>query len=455
MKVLLADYVLPITSPPIEKGAVVVEGRKIKFVGKASEIKIPGAQRKDFGRSVLMPGFVNAHSHLELTFMRNKLSLTENNFLTWLLTLTQIRKQFSEEEIELSALLGAIEGIKAGVTCFADVGNIAAASFKALKKLNLRGVVYQETNFSPLNSSASADFERLQEKFLTLKQNETELVRAGMSPHAPYTVSRKLFEKIAQYAIDEKVPIMIHAAESRDEISFLLKGEGVFAEIYKRGSYEWNPPRKRVILYLQETGILDARPLLAHCVHLTDEEIACIFEKKCKVAHCPRSNARFGHGIAPLEKFLDTEVPCGIGTDSVISSGNSSILQEGAVALLLSRLYQERKRFIKPEEIIKLSTIGGAYALGLEDEIGSLEAGKQADIIAISLDSIYQQPVLLNNLDVSSDIYSCLLFASQISDVIFTMVSGKELYSDGKLLIFDENEVKNRIIKALKFLRGI
>jgi 5-methylthioadenosine/S-adenosylhomocysteine deaminase len=125
------------------------------------------------------------------------------------------------------------------------------------------------------------------------------------------------------------------------------------------------------------------------------------------------------------------------------------------VALLLSRLYQERKRFIKPEEIIKLSTIGGAYALGLEDEIGSLEAGKQADIIAISLDSIYQQPVLLNNLDASSDIYSCLLFASQISDVIFTMVSGKELYSDGKLLIFDENEVKNRIIKALRFLRGI
>jgi len=481
MKVLLADYVLPITASPIEKGAVVIEGDKIKAVGSQAEIKkiFPNAQTRDFGQSVLMPGFVNVHSHLELTIMRNVLSFVENDFLKWLLTLTKIRRHLTEEEIKTSAIIGAVEGIKSGVTCFADVGNLGKAGFEALKLFGLRGIVYQETNFSPFASVASADFETLREKFLALRQDETPLVRAGISPHAPYTVSSKLFEKIAQYALDQNVPIMIHTAESRDEVSFLLNGEGVFAEIYdfaklkyQRSSQieHWAPPKKRVIPYLQKTGILSTKPLLAHCVQVTDEEIDCIRENQCKIAHCPRSNARFGHGIAPLLKFLEAGIPTGLGTDSVASCGSCDILQEGATAVLLSRLdsspkTSQRRKFIKPEEVIKLATIGGACALGLEKEIGSLEVGKQADLIAIRLDSIWHEPVKFNirssfkisensmtsnDFESSDNIYSCLLFTSSSRDVCFTMVAGQELYSDGKLLKLDENELKEKIIKTTK-----
>ncbi|MFN3330430.1 MAG: amidohydrolase family protein [Pyrinomonadaceae bacterium] len=341
-KILLtADYVLPITSSPIEKGAVLIEGDKIKAVGRQDEFRFDEnfllngeVEIKDFGQSVLMPGFVNAHSHLELTIMRNMLGAVEDNFLKWLLTLAKIRRNLSEEEIYFSAILGVVEGIKSGITCFADVGNIGKASFDALKQCNLRGIVYQETNFSPSNMTASLDFEALREKFLALRQEESFLVRVGISPHAPYTVSKKLFEKIAQYSLDESIPVMIHVAESKAELSFLLNGKGVFADLYTKqlknlgpNSLEfskglsWFPPKKRPIDYLKETSILSSKPLLVHCVHVTDEEIASISENKCSIAHCPRSNARFGHGIAPLRKFLDSGVSVGIGTDGAPSCG--------------------------------------------------------------------------------------------------------------------------------------
>ena len=339
-------------------------------------------------------------------------------------------------------MVGALEGARAGVTCFGDIGRYGKAGFQALKKVGLRGIVFQETEFSPKNEAAESDFAKLKDKFLALKETETALVKVGISPHAPYSVSRKLFEKITDYALCENIKITIHAAESNQEKEFFLTGEGLFAEMYRKLNLEWNAPETSEIEYLAHIGVLRTKPLLAHCVKVSDKDIDLIAESATSIAHCPKSNAKFGHGIAPLEKFLDKKVRVGFGSDSVASNNTCDILEEARFATLIARNLENRKRFLNAQEIIETATFGGASALGLENEIGTLEADKQSDLIVIALDNIAQLPV--------HDVYSALLFASNARDIRLTMVAGEEIFrAGGEAKNVDEKELK-REIKSLK-----
>ncbi len=440
MKILSADYVLPISAAPIEKGAVAIENDKIVAVGTRQEItkKFPEVKDENFGEAVIMPGFVNAHSHLEITAMRGFLDDVEDDFFAWLMKLTTTRAdKLTEKDIEISALVGALEGARSGVTCFGDIGRYGKAGFQALKKVGLRGILFQETDFSPKNEEAENDFAKLKDKFLTLQETETALVKVGISPHAPYTVSRKLFEKITDYALAENIKITIHAAESNQEKEFFLTGEGLFAEMYRKLNLEWNAPETSEIEYLAEIGVLRAKPLLAHCVKVSENDIDLIAESATRIAHCPKSNAKFGHGIAPLEKFLDKKVRVGFGSDSMASNNTCDILEEARFATLFARNSATKTRFLTAQEIIETATLGGASALGLEDEIGILQMNKQADLIVISLDNIAQLPV--------HDIYSALLFASNARDIRLTMVSGEEVFRDGEAKNVDEKEIKQKI----------
>lgn len=449
MKILSARYVLPVSGELIENGAAAIEKEKIVAVGALEEIneRFPETEREYFGEAVILPGFVNTHSHLEITAMRGFLDDVEENFYSWLIKLTKTRaEKLDEKDIELSALLGAVEGVRAGVTCFGDIGRMGSAGFEALKKTGLRGVLFQETEFSPDNKTAGEDFEKLKDKFLRLRETETALVEIGLSPHAPYTVSRKLFEKIADYAVLENVKITIHAAESIEEQKLMIEGTGFFAEIYKNYGYEWRSPHLSSVQYLNEIGVLRAAPLLAHCVKVTDGDLELIKQSDSRVAHCPKSNAKFGHGIAPLEKFLDKQIKVGFGSDSVASNNACDILEEARFAALLARNREGGKRFLNAKEMIETVTIGGAKALGLEDQTGTLEAGKQADITIVSLESAAQQPV--------HDVYSALLFASNARDVRLTMVAGEEVFRDGDVKTVDENEIKVKIKEAGKKMQS-
>ncbi|MBA2493322.1 MAG: amidohydrolase family protein [Acidobacteria bacterium] len=440
MKILSADYVLPISSELIENSAVAVEKDKIIAIGKRDELikKFPEANHENFGEAVIMPGLVNAHSHLEITAMRGFLDDVEDDFYAWLIKLTKTRtEKLVHQDIETSAIFGALEGARAGVTCFGDIGRMGKAGLQALKKIGLRGIVFQETEFSPKNEEAESDFARLKDKILALKESETELVKVGISPHAPYTVSRKLFEKITDYALDEDIKTTIHAAESNQEKEFFLTGEGFFAEIYQNLGLDWNVPKVSPVEYLAEIGVLRAKPLLAHCVKVSERDIELIAETDSSIAHCPKSNAKFGHGTAPLKKFLDKKIRVGFGSDSVASNNTCDILEEARFATLFARNLESKKRFLTAPEIIKTATRGGAAALGLENEIGTLEENKQADLIVVALDNIAQMPV--------HDVYSALLFASSARDVRLTMVAGEEIYRDGKAKRIDETEIKLKI----------
>lgn len=440
MRILTADHILPISSKPIKNGAIAVENSTIKAVGSLQKLQeqFPGSTIEDFGEAVITAGFVNCHSHLELSVMRGFLDNVEDDFFKWLITLTVTRDQkLTREELELSATLGAVEGMRGGVTCFGDIGRFGKAGFEALKKTGLRGVSFQETEFSPFNEKADEDFEKLKEKFLELKSTETEIVCAGISPHAPYTVSQRLFELITDYALSEKIKISIHAAESESEEDLMVHGTGTMAEFYQARGISWQPPKLSSVEYLSKIGVLAAKPLLAHCIRTNEKDFELIAESGSGIAHCPKSNAKFGHHVAPFEKFLDKGLRVGLGSDSVASNNTCDLLEEARFAALMSRAREDKKRLVSAREIIEAMTIGGAKAMQMEDKIGSLEAGKQADLTVISLTNIAQIPV--------HDIYSAILFASLARDVCLTMVAGEEVYRDGKSTKIDENELKSEV----------
>ena len=422
MKILTADYVLPIASEPIRDGAVVIEGSTIIDVGPGVAMleRFPEAEVNAFGEAAILPGFVNCHSHLEVTALRGALDGVEHDFRSWLLKLNDLRAAMSDDAIEEAAFRGAREGARAGVTCFGDIGRNGRAGLNGLKRAGLRGIVFQETEFSPDNRTAERDLSDLVKKFELLRADETELVRVGLSPHSPYTVGSRLFEMIAQMSIIDRIPITIHAAESANETELMMHGTGFFTEVYEKFDVEWQSPHCTTIEYLERLGVLSARPLLAHCVEVSDRDISRIAANGAKIAHCPKSNAKFGHGYAPFEKFADAGIAVGLGSDSVASNNVCDMLEEARFAALSARNRPDSKRFVGAREVLRAATFGGAQALGMEDIVGTLRSGKQADIAVVSLENIAQQPV--------SDIEAALVFSSNARDVMMTFVAGEAVY---------------------------
>ncbi|MFT3742714.1 MAG: amidohydrolase family protein [Pyrinomonadaceae bacterium] len=422
MRLLAANYVLPISSEPIKNGAVAIDGTQIDAVGPLEEItaKYPSIAIEDLGEAAILPGFVNCHSHLEITSMRGSLDDVEHDFRSWLLKLTALRNELSDEDICDAARAGALEGARAGVTCFGDIGRLGHAGVAALKDVGLRGIVFQETEFSPDNRTANDDFLKLAAKYEALHREETDLVKVGLSPHSPYTVGSRLFELIAQYSIINRVPLSIHAAESADETELLAHGTGLFRGFYDRFELEWESPHSTPIEYLERIGVLSAQPLLGHCVRVSADDIKRIEWNGAKIAHCPKSNAKFGHGYAPFEAFLDAGIAVGLGSDSVASNNVCDLLEEARFAVLAARNCGGSARFISPKEALETATLGGAKALGIDSIIGTLEPGKQADIAVISLDHPATQPI--------GDIHAALIFSASGRDVLKTIVAGNDVF---------------------------
>jgi 5-methylthioadenosine/S-adenosylhomocysteine deaminase len=449
-KLYAARWVLPISSAAIEDGAVAVDSARIVAVGKRSKLaaEFPAAVMEDFGAAALLPGFVNAHSHLELTAMRGYLEREERDFHAWLRKLTLARiERMTPDDLYISAAAGAIEAARAGVTCVGDASDAASSSLRALVDVGLRGIVYQEA-FGPDRRLAREQFEALREKMAGLRSGANALARPGVSPHAPYTVSAPLLELIAEFAVNEELPLMMHAAESLSESELMLKGRGPFAASLAARGIEWSAPGVSTIQYLAALGLLRTRPLLAHCIRVDEADIETIKQWDARVAHCPKSNAKFGHGRAPLASFIAGKLKVGLGSDSVASNNTCDLLEEARFAALLSRVGDNStgSEMTSAEEALTLATLGGARALGLEDDIGSLDVGKQADLTVVALDGAHQLPVY--------DAAAALIFASSGRDVRLTIVAGREIYRDGRALSVDEQRIHARLAEIADKVSG-
>lgn len=426
-----ARWVLPVSAAPIEDGAVAVDGPLIAGVGARDEIaaRFPSASSEEFGESVILPGFVNTHIHLELTALRGYLENEESDFFAWLRKLTLARlERMTADDIRVSAMWGACEAVRAGITCVGDASDSASMSMLALRDVGLRGVVFQES-FGPDPRLAAENFAKLKLKLGELRDFETDLVQVGVSPHAPYTVCGPQLEMIADLAISERLPLMMHAAESQAEEDFLRAGAGIFAESLAKRGIEWTPPRTSTIRYLKQVGILDCEPLLAHCIRVDHEDIEILLATGSKVAHCPKSNAKLGHGRAPLLSFLDAGVPVGLGSDSVASNNTCDLLEEARFAVLFALAPSTKSP--------RLLTLDGARCLGLHERIGILAEGYQADLVVVNLSGAHQVPVY--------DPATALIFSSSGRDVVLTIIAGREVYRDRRVVGVDEDRLRARM----------
>jgi len=442
-KIYCASWVLPISSPPIADGAIAVAGQQIVSVGTRSALlaQFSEATTLALGECAIIPGLVNAHSHLELTAMRGFLEDEAADFFAWLRKLTRARlERMTADDLKVSASWGACEAARAGVTCVADASDGALQSLTALSEVGLRGIVFQES-FGPDPRLAQENFEKLTAKIAGLRKCETELVKVGVSPHAPYTVCTPQLQMISRLALDEKLPVMMHAAETEMEVAFLRQGQGPFAAGLRSRGIEWSAPGVSTIQYLYDVGVLETRPLLAHCIHVDDADLETIRQTETRVAHCPKSNAKLGHGVAPFGRMIEKGIKVGLGSDSVASNNTCDLLEEARFALLVARsqvaVGGDRNCDLRCDDMLQAATLGGAHSLGLAGKVGELKAGLQADFAVVSLDGVHQIP--------SYGPTETLIFASSGRDVTMTVVAGREVYRDGRVINVDEDRLRERM----------
>lgn len=441
-----ARWVLPISSPAIADGAIAIKGDQITSVGSRAALleQFPRATVREFPESVIIPGLINAHSHLELTAMRGFLEEEEADFFAWLKKLTMARlERMTPEDLYVSGAWGACEALRAGVTCVADASDSAYESMGALRDVGLRGIVFQES-FGPDPRLATDNFEKLKTKVSRLRKLETSVVKCGVSPHAPYTVSAPQLELISEFAIDEGLPVMMHAAETSMEVALMRDGEGPFAEGLRNRGIEWRAPAVSTIQYLNQHGVLKTKPLLAHCINVDDDDIETMKQTGTRVALCPKSNAKLGHGVAPIGKFLERGIAVGLGSDSVASNNTCDLLEEARFALLIARSVSGLSPGLSAAEVLQTATLGGARALGWEGQIGELREGAQADFAVVALDGPHQIP--------SYDPADTLIFASSGRDVTLTVVAGREVCREGRITTVDEESLRARMKKVAEKL---
>jgi cytosine/adenosine deaminase-related metal-dependent hydrolase len=405
-RILSADWVLPVEGAPIEAGAVVIADGRIAAVGTAEELG-EGTRHDD---AVIVPGFVNAHSHLEYA-VYGGFGDGLGDFAEWIMLHIQRKARIGWDEYVDIARLGAAQSLASGVTTVGDC-SYSGATAVACSELGLRATVYLEV-FGADPARGLEHFARVRD---LVADSFSERVRPGVSPHAPYSVSIELYEACA----DLGLPVATHISESLAEVAYLQTGTGAW------GAYTdllVASPGKTGTHLLAEHGLLGPNLVAAHCVVVDEDEIALLASTGTGVAHCPRSNAALGCGVAPLADLRAAGTRVGVGTDSPASAPSFDFFEELRSVVLSARARAGRPDVLAAAEALELGTLGSARALGLDGEIGSLVPGKRADLAVVSLEGSAYLPW--------EDPAGALVFGGSPDRVIATYVDGEARYERG------------------------
>ena len=407
MYILKSKYLLKDPDNVIDNGALLIDdGGKIKFAGLFSDIDNAGSYKIiDLGNSAIVPGLINAHTHLELTNLHKSLN-GNGNFTDWIRDLVAIKKDWSENEYALSIRNGIENSLKSGTTTVVDITRNGIALNELLAS-NIRKLLFFEIiNFNPDTAEDTIrDFNELISGIST-----DNLLSIGIFPHAPYTVSDKLYIECRKVSDELDIRVATHIAETEDEIDFLTVGAGHFATLLNdfKMLNRWKHPGLSPINYLNKIGFLNNECILIHCNYLTEDEIGTIEKSKSNVVFCPRSHEFFRHKEHPFSLLKDRGINIALGTDSLASNDTLSILDE---MKFIRSSYPE----IEPNYIFRMGTIAGAVALQMDDHIGQLHPGYYADVAVIDFQST----------DISN-IYDGIF--SQDSECVLTIVAGEICY---------------------------
>jgi 5-methylthioadenosine/S-adenosylhomocysteine deaminase len=403
-----------------ENGFVAIKGDRIFDVGDVADLKKKGykaGQTVDARGKVVLPGLINAHTHIPMTLFRGVADdLDLQDWLTKYIFPAEA-KNVTREFVVAGARLGLAEMIRGGTTTYADMYYFEDAIAEETRKAGLRGALGETViDFpAPDNKTWEAAF-NYTESFVKRWKGDS-LITPAIAPHAPYTVSSEHLKQVKAFADKHDVPILIHLAEAPGETKTI-------AEKYNT----------RPALYLEELGFLSRRLLAAHVVHVNDREIEILKEREVGVAHCPQSNMKLASGTAPIPQMLKLSLRVGLGTDGAASNHDLSMWEEMDTAAKLHKLVTMSPTVMTAGQALEMATIGGARALHMESEIGSLEKGKRADLIVVDLSAIHLTPMY--------NVVSHLVYAAKASDVTDTIVNGRPLMRNRRLLTLNEEAVK-------------
>jgi 5-methylthioadenosine/S-adenosylhomocysteine deaminase len=398
----------------VENGAVAVRGERIVAVGSAGDLetRYRPAKSIDATGRIVLPGLVNTHTHAAMTLLRGVADDVE--LMVWL---TQYiwpaeNANVTPDFVTWGTRLAAWEMIRTGTTTFADMYFYEDLVAEAAKEAGLRGFCAATVMDFPVPGLKDAD-EGLREAEAFLKKwKDDPLIVPAVGPHAAYTVGPETLLRAKALAERYKAPVQIHAAESPSEMKMVQEKYGT-----------------TTVTHFDRIGFLGPNVLLAHAIWLSDEEIALLARKDVGTAHCPSSNTKLASGVSPVPKMRKAGVRVGLGTDGPASNNDLDLFEEIDLALKLHKITSGDPKVLAARDGVEMATIGGARALHLEREIGSLEPGKRADLIVLATDSPSAQPLY--------EIYSHLAYALKGTDVVTTIVNGRVLMEDRRMLTLD------------------
>ncbi len=382
LQLFAASHLVPVSAPPLEGGALAVENGRILAAGRLDELAAAfNAPVVQFPGCAIIPGLVNAHSHLELTHfpswkLRKGVDYSPRTYVDWIIQVIKIRRALTRQEREQSVAEGIRISRESGTTAVGEIVSdpslISSYSGSRLTgRLYLEALGHDDVHCEQVLSRIAG----------CLDGNHDWQFRLGVSPHTPHTLSSRFFRILEEFARQRSLPLAVHLAESRAEVDFLFDSTGPIADkLYPFVGWQEHVPRPRrttPAAYLDSLGILSPGTLAIHCVHVTPADVEILRQRGVTVVLCPRSNDRLDHGAPPVHLLKKAGIPLALGTDSLASNDSLSMLDE--VRFLLERFPGE----FTAAEALRLITLGGGQALGISDEVGSLEPGKRADFLVV------------------------------------------------------------------------
>ena len=397
-------------------GILAVKESQIVYVGQENqEILKQANQIIDYQGTWIMPGLVNCHTHSAMTGLRG--IRDDSNLHEWLEDyIWPAEAEFTPEMTTKAVKEALTEMLQSGTTTFNDMYNPNGVEiekiYDAVKASKMR-CYFSPTLFSSDVETTDETIARTRAVIEIIKGCQDPNFKVMVAPHSPYSCSRELLEASLNLAKEEDIPLHIHVAETQEESGIILKRYG-----------------KRPIAFLDELGYLDHQSVFAHGVELNEAEIIRLADSQVAIAHNPISNLKLASGIAPVVQLQKAGVPVGIATDSVASNNNLDMFEEGRTAALLQKMKSGDASQFPIETALKALTIEGAKVLGMEDVIGSLEVGKQADFLVI-------QPQGKIHLQPQENMLSHLVYAVKSSDVDDVYIAGEQVVRAGKVLTVD------------------